>query len=232
MTAPGRSANSAIQGKKNLDIETFIDEGTKYHIIYVSYYFDQDHKIETAIALMEQLYKLHTNNIHNITYIANELNNLNQVIDSMSKLKTQYLDMEQSIKSNLDGFYINFRNIECEMKNQVQKILGSIDKKVENLNCNSEKVLSQISSKEGILLKHIYDTILSHENFELKYINNNIYIINIINNKKLGIAKVVNKRIDIIFEHPEIKLSITQNNLLMSEKLCKCIIQNYRLLKF
>ena len=33
------SANSSIQGKKNLDIETFIIDGKKYYIVFVSYYF-------------------------------------------------------------------------------------------------------------------------------------------------------------------------------------------------
>lgn len=224
------SANSAIQGKKNLDIETFIVEGTKYHIVFVSYYFEQEHKIETAIALLEQLYVIYSHNTHNIQYIEEEINNLNVIIDSMSKLKTQFLNMERITKDNLDSFYLSLRDTEYNMKSQISTILGNIGEKVESLNYNSEQVLKRTNKKECILLKHIYDTILLHENFELKYIDDDIYIIDITMNKKLGVAKFVNKRIDIIFDIPEIKLSITQNNLSMSETLVKSIIQNYRLL--
>jgi hypothetical protein len=223
------SANSNIQNKKNLDIEMFIDENIKYYIIYVSHYSNHEYKIQIAITLLEHLH-MENRSFNNLKCIESELHLLNGIVDSMSKLKSQFINMEKMMKENFDSFYINLRDTEYNMKNQIQTILSNIKVKINDLDCDTEQVFQSLSKcKECILLKHIYDTQFVKENYGLKMISNDIYLIDINRNKKIALIKFVSKRIDIIFYDPEIKLSITQNNKFLCEMLIRGIIENYNL---
>lgn len=225
------SATSNIQGKKNLDIEMFIEENVKYYIIYVSHYIDHEYKIQIAITLLEHLY-MENRTFPNLKFIENELHMLHGLVDSMSKLKNQFINMEKMMRENLDSFYINLRDTEYNIKSQINNILSNIKGKIKDLDCNTEQVFSSISHiKECTLLKHIYDTQFIKENYGLKIVNDNINLIDINDNKFIALIKFINKRIDIIFHNPEIKLSITQNNKFISEILIGGIIENYKINK-
>ena len=225
------SATSNIQGKKNLDIEMFIEENVKYYIIYVSHYIDHEYKIQIAITLLEHLY-MENRTFPNLKFIENELHMLHGLVDSMSKLKNQFINMEKMMRENLDSFYINLRDTEYNIKSQINNILSNIKGKIKDLDCNTEQVFSSISHiKECTLLKHIYDTQFIKENYGLKIVNDNINLIDINDNKFIALIKIINKRIDIIFHNPEIKLSITQNNKFISEILIGGIIENYKINK-
>jgi len=223
------SATTNIQGKKNLDIELFMDENVKYYIVYVSHYIDHEYKIQIAITLLEHLY-MENRSFQNLKFIENELKMLNGIVESMSKLKSQFIGMEKIMRENLDSFYIGLRDTEYNMKTQIQSILCSVASKINDLDCDTEQVFDQMSHiKECAMLKHIYDTQFIHCNYGLKIIKNDIYLINTEKNKKIALIKFVNKRIDMVFYDPEIKLSITQNNKFLSESLINGIIENYRL---
>ena len=78
-------------------------------------------------------------------------------------------------------------------------------------------------------IHYIYDTKINEIINTLE--NNENLVKNINDNKFIALIKIINKRIDIIFHNPEIKLSITQNNKFISEILIGGIIENYKINK-
>ena len=56
--------------------------------------------------------------------------------------------------------------------------------------------------------------------------NNNIELI--YDNRKIGIIKFVSKRIDLIFDEPDIKLNINEQNININIKLLKTIIKDIK----
>lgn len=224
------SANSAIQGKKNMDIEIFINEGIEYCIVYTSFVFEQDYKIQTAISLIEHIFNINTKSKNIILdNISSELYNLNELIDSMSKIKNNFLSMEKTIKDNLDGFYLNFRETETNMKLQIDTIMNTINMKSELFCIESEKVFEHFSTiKECTILKKLYDEIFSIEKFEMNIENNLINLIDTQNNNCIAEIKFIAKRIDVQFINPEIKISINNSNISINEKIIKTIILDYK----
>ena len=226
------SSNTSIQGKKNFDIEVFIDEGIEYHIVYVSYVFEHEYKIQTGIVMLEHLYSLKKNeNINLIQSLQVEINELNLIIDSMSSIKTNFLSMEKTMKDSLDNFYLGFRESESNMKCQIKTIMGMINKKIECINVDSEHVLTFYSSnKECIILKKLYDEIFSKEFLEMNIENSMINLIDMKKSKKIAEIKFIAKRIDIQFFYPDIKLMISNDKIEINKKLLMTIIKDYRLL--
>ena len=209
------SAYTGIQGKKLLDIETFLHEGSKYNIVHVSKYMENEYKIQIAITILEHLYEK-----SNLVYIEEELIGLNELIDSMSKLKSQYLTMEKGMRESMDAFYLGLRDTEYNMKKQITSILSNIQQKQDMI---SEDIVHTINNP---LLSYMNDTQLTKYGFNI--CKETEYCI-CKNNKKYGNIKFVGKRIDLIFTDLETKISITQNNKSISEKLLESILQSYEL---
>lgn len=205
------SAYTGIQGKKMLDIETFLHEGVKYNIVHVSKYMENEYKIQIAITILEHLYEK-----NNLVYIEEELIGLNELVDSMSKLKSQYLTMEKSMRESMDSFYLNLRDTEYNMKKQITSILSNIHCKQEIIN---DDIVHAINNP---LLSYMNDTLLLKYGYNV--CKDKEYCI-CKNNKKYGIIKIVGKRIDMIFSDFDTKISITQNNKSISEKLLESILQ-------
>lgn len=235
------STNSSIQGRKSVDIEIFDQDGTEYCIVYISHLYGEPHKINTGIALLEHLYlsstksglkpnsQLHLTKLHEL--IETDLSQLSELIDTFAQLKTRYLNMEKIFRDQLDGFYLHLRDTEINLKHSIEKIWKRIDIKFEILNSEtSEQVIDKLSTYKGVsLLTRIYDEI---------FIPNNIVLICSPNsgeaqmyyfNKQIGVVKMVSKRVDIQFEILDIKLSITDTNILINVKLIKTIIKDIKL---
>lgn len=197
------SAYTGIQGKKLIDIETFVHQNDKYNIVHISKYMENEQSIQIGITILESLYGK-----KDIDYIEHELHNLEQIINSMSSLKSQYLTMEKSMRENLDSFYVSLRDTEYNMKKQISSILKGI------------KENDVVYNSDNSLLMYMYDTILKDNGYE---IHNDLCLYK--NGLKHAIIKLVAKRVDITFIDPEIKLSITQNNKTISERLLLSIVQ-------
>jgi len=228
------STSSAIQGKKNIDIEVFVYENKTYTIVYIGYVFDQTHKINTGLLLLEHLYKLssnfiqnNTNHIHNM--IDKDLEQLEELINSMSHLKTKYLSMEKIFKDQLDGFYSILRETEYSLKLSVERIWSNIDHKFNILIIDSEKIIDFFRETKGyILLTRLFDNILKAEDIKLNLNDQQIIELYLLN-KKIGIIKLVSKRLDIIFDIPDIKLSINESNYYINCKFIRTIIKDIKL---
>lgn len=228
------STSSAIQGKKNIDIEVFIYEGVTYTIVYISYIFEQTHKINTGLLLLEHLYKLSldstikdtSKHIHNM--ISDDLEQLENIINSTSQLKIKYLSMEKTFKDQLDSFYYVLRETEYSLKSTIEKIWSNIDHKFNLLLTDSDKVIETFKSMKGYsILTKLQDDVFKNNNIIIA-INENSVADLYLNEQKIGTFKLVAKRLDIQFINPEIKLSITDCNLDINIKFIKTIIKDIK----
>ncbi len=237
------STNSSIQGHKSIDIETFEQDGTKYCIVYISWIHGEPHKLNTGIALLEHLYMLDKresnpsvsnpiNKIHEL--IETDLNELVKQLNTFAQLKTRYLGMEKIFKDQLDGFYLHLRETEISLKQSIEKIWKNIDKKFELANTtsatkSSEQILEKFGSgKSGILLTRLYDDILKPNNINM-YLEQSEQIQLYWSDKKIGLVKLVSKRVDIQFDNPDIKLSINESNAEINYRLLKTVIKDAKL---
>ena len=229
------STSSAIQGKKNIDIEVFIYEGITYTIVYISYIFEQTHKINTGLLLLEHLYKLSldstikdtSKHIHNM--ISEDLEQLENIINSTSQLKIKYLSMEKTFKDQLDSFYYVLRETEYSLKSTIEKIWSNIDHKFNLLLTDSDKVIETFKSMKGYsILTKLQDEVFKSNNIIIA-INENSIAELYLNEQKIAIFKLVAKSLDIQFINPEIKLSITDSNLDINIKFIKTIIKDIKL---
>jgi hypothetical protein len=228
------STSSAIQGKKNIDIEVFIYEGITYTIVYISYIFEQTHKINTGLLLLEHLYKLSldstikdtSKHIHNM--ISDDLEQLENIINSTSQLKIKYLSMEKTFKDQLDSFYYVLRETEYSLKSTIEKIWSNIDHKFNLLLTDSDKVIETFKSMKGYsILTKLQDDVFKNNNIIIA-INENSVAELYLNEQKIASFKLVAKRLDIQFINPEIKLSITDCNLDINIKFIKTIIKDIK----
>ena len=234
------STNSSIQGHKTIDIESFDQDGSEYCIVYISHIYGEPHKLNTGIALLEHLFVLSSGSkqtqITQITklhdLIDTDLSQLSELIDTFVQLKTRYLNMEKIFKDQLDGFYLHLRDTEINLKYSIEKIWKRIDRKFDlMISETSEQVLLKLSNFKGIgILARIYEEIFIHENIVLlsspdDQVQAHIYL----QDKQIGIIKMVSKRVDILFEIPDLKLSITDSNILINYKLIKTIIKDIKL---
>jgi hypothetical protein len=232
------STNSSIQGRKSIDIESFDQDGSQYCIVYISHSYGEPHKLNTGIALLEHLFQLSKSSKCDKTKITklheqieSDLSQLSDLIDTFAQLKTRYLNMEKLFKDQLDGFYLHLRETEINLKYSINKIWKRIDLKfVPMLLESSEQVLTKLSGYKGFgLLTRIYEEVF--EPGEIVLVSNQedssqaqlFY-----QSKQIGLIKMVSKRVDIQFEIPDIKLSITDSNILINSKLIKTILKDIK----
>lgn len=236
------STNSSIQGRKTIDIESFDQDGSEYCIVYISHAYGEPHKINTGIGLLEHLYLISsksedkTNTQFQISklheQIETDLSQLSDMIDSFTQLKTRYLNMEKIFRDQLDGFYLHLRDTEINLKQSIDKIWKRIDMKFEIFGSEtSEQVISKLSGYKGIgLFTRIHDELFVPNSIILLSSPNPGEALIFYLDKQIGVLKMVSKRVDIQFvcPFPDIKLSITDTNILINTKLIKTIIKDIK----
>ena len=229
------STNSAIQGKKTIDIEVFVHEDSTYTIVYIGYIFSELHKINSGIALLEHLFKLDivshdkniTKSIHNL--ISDDLEKLSVLVGSLSQLKNKFLNMEKIFKDQLESFYISFRETEYNIKLSIDKIWSEIDHKFDIILTSNEHILEKLSyTKTYSLLSKLVETVFDPEQINL-LINSEGAIELYLSNKKIGYIKQVSKRLDIQLDILDIKLSVTENNILINTKFIKTALKEIKI---
>ena len=209
------SSKSAIQGKKNIDIEHFIYENISYYIVYVSYIFEEVHKIQSGILLLENIYSLNTEKTINTIIeknISKDLEELTVLIDSMTNMKSKFLNMEKIMREQMDNFYVIIRETEINLKKKIQSIWSNIKNEFKVVIINNDKIIEKYQDQKifGILSK-INDIIFQKYNLQLEDIDKllNIYHKNIV----IAELKIQTKKIEIVFIDSDIKISITEINI-------------------
>ena len=234
------STNSSIQGRKSIDIESFDQDGTQYCIVYISHAYGEPHKLNTGIALLEHLFQMAkvsgSNQSQTQTQITKlhelieaDLSQLADLIDTFAQLKTRYLNMEKLFKDQLDTFYLHLRETEINLKQSIDKIWKRIDMQfVPFISEPSDQVLSKFSGYKGYgILVRIYEEVLEPADIHLLASSQDpTQALLFFQSKQIGLIKMVSKRVDIQFEVPDIKLSITDSNLTINCKLLKTILKD------
>lgn len=189
-------STSPIQGKRSFEMET---DGM-YNIIYVGNYFDNDSYIHLAITMLE-----HIVTKDSVSFNKQQLLSLNESIETVSKLKNDFLVMEKVIRTNLDTFYISIREYESNIKTQINNIMTT-------LKSPDEIILEKYGS---ILLDRINADMIKCdytliEDMDLYYCKNNV---------RLFCIKVCKTSLTVTYIDPEIKFIIKERNLFMTLKL-------------
>ena len=125
------------------------------------------------------------------------------------------------------------RETEINLKYSIEKIWKRIDKKFNLISSNSsEQVLSHFSGLKTIgLLTRLYEEIFETNQIILHLSSGEDtgLIQMYLQEKQIGVIKFVAKRVDIQFDIPDIKLSVTDSNILINYKLIKTIIKDIKL---
>jgi hypothetical protein len=224
------SANSGIQCKNNIDCESFVHDDKTFNIVFVSYIFDEEHKIQSGVMLLEQLYKMESVTSHAemkqlYDSIASDLSELNTIIDNMNKLKSKFHSMEKVMKEQLDSFYGSIRDTEYTLKRKLQNVWGNIESKCEVIISESDDIIANSNPKFTTILSKIND-ILTSMKFILITRDDETQIINEEKKKKVGILKCIAKRVDITIYEPDVKLSITNENFDFNGQFLQIILHD------
>lgn len=233
------SLQTGIAFRKGIDYETFQDGDETYHIIYISKLMEDTNKLQSAILLIENLYKINSKDnidlkiqqIKKIVY--DNFNELESLISKTSDIRNEYVKMESVIKQNFDSFYCKLRSHETEMKAKMQKVwlnlfndLDYIDKNYIDLNTS---LLQNIPEKDKCytILSRLFD-LLSKNNIKLSE-EGNKYIM-MINNSLFGEVKKMKDKVQFLTLDSSIviNLKINDNSLDSNFNLINMLIKNYK----
>lgn len=214
-----------IQNKRDIDIEIFTKYEKRYAIVYISNYFNNEMKINIGILLVEQIYSIKKN--INYTFFTKQLDELYTIINDITKLRLNFIDLETIIKNNLDSFYIEMRELEATVKNKVKYLISNTNKFLDEAKNKDKMILDNYNNN---ILYHLYENVLENEMLYFTKENENLILYTFSNVKICTI--IVNKNNIILnFIHPDYKMKVTKPDLFMSEILIKSIIQRYKVLK-
>jgi len=174
------SFKSGICGKKTFDFEKYEDSNGFYnYIVYISYIFDENHKIQSGLLFLENLLYLIDNiskqdnkiskdliEIRNKNYyihdiLVNKITDIIKEIETTSllitKIRDDYLIMEKNIKLLMDDFYIKLRDLDYQLCDKIKKIFD----KSKLILGKEIKLIDQITIKQNIINKYSKDKIFS-----------------------------------------------------------------------
>jgi hypothetical protein len=170
------SLQSNIISKKGIQFDTYMKEGKKLFCVFICNAFEELSRIESGILILENIQKFNDimqqdkKLLDTITDRVNEnLLGLNDIVNKLGKMKQQYQDMEKNIKSELDGFYVNIRDYELEVKTKIDQIMKNTLtdlKKIEGeTTCKTEwdKVIEQIPKKIKKIIVRLSDILISKD---------------------------------------------------------------------
>ena len=233
------SLQTGIAFRKGIDYETFQDGDETYHIIYISKLMEDTNKLQSAILLIENLYKINSKDnidlkiqqIKKIVY--DNFNELESLISKTSDIRNEYVKMESVIKQNFDSFYCKLRSHETEMKAKMQKVwlnlfndLDYIDKNYIDLNTS---LLQNIPEKDKCytILSRLFD-LLSKNNIKLSE-EGNKYIM-MINNSLFGEVKKMKDKVQFQTLDGSIVINLKHNDSSLDSNfnLINMLIKNYK----
>jgi hypothetical protein len=201
------SIQSGIVGKKSIDIEKFIKDGKEFYIVFISYVFDEVHKIDSGICILETLtkYKKINKNILFDNKLSDVIKEISCISDVVTSLRKEYQIMERKMKDNIDDFYIIIRENELQIKHKINELCKEIINEdiieYEDFDIVKNKY---IKTNCYLILNRLID-ILETYKYKLSVKDDNIYYIS--KNENIAELKLFVKKIDIICYNPKLTLS-------------------------
>jgi len=197
-----------IVGKQFFDIESFDNN----HIIFVSNYFDNPLlHLRLAITVTK-----HLTHVEIMSWdVLQRMSHLNSTINSVTKLKTDYIALEKSIKNGLDSYYLTLREYESDVKLQINNIIDSTL-------CTNELI---IKKQNNSMLDRLYHEIFLPHKLKI-FETEDICIYS----KKIEIIKIKilkNSSLQILCIYPISKFTMTSDNYELTIKLLKVMMEPY-----
>lgn len=200
-------ATGTIQGKSFFDIETFNEN----HIIFISNYFDNPLLyLQLAITVIKHMTHTEVMSLD----VLHRMATLNRTIELVTKLKSDYISMEKTIRSNLDAFYISLREYESNVKMQINNI-------IDNTTCENEDLIKRHSST---LLDRLYHEIVVPYGLTLSgtmdvdIVAKNVVLVNI---------KILKSSLNVTFVSPSSKINITSENFSVTSQMLKSMLKSH-----
>lgn len=222
------SIQSGIAGKKTIDIEIFDHD---YTIVYISYVFDEIHKIQTGITLLETLNKMNTiKNVKRLKYLEDRViktfEDIKYLSETITILREKYSNLENNIKNELNSYYYFIRDNELKIKEKTNQLWIELNNDLSNNHSNLLNIsdLDKLAIEDKSLFKII--DIIKKYNCQMIKRDNNIFYLNILD-ERVGEIKKLKNRIDIQFYNPNILIKFDDkenNNLFYFETLIKTFI--------
>lgn len=218
------SIQSGIVGKKVVDIERYTRDDNEYSIVYISYVLEENHKIHTGIAMIEALMKLDTcKKTNRIEYLEDRvlktMREISYLSDTLNILRTKFIGMEKVIKDQLNDYYVNIRDYECQIKNKLNIIWDNIMKDIANTGDilleydDNDIILDETKDTEVFSIMSKLLDILKDKNYKLiRKSETNLSLYN--KDKYMGDIKKFRQKIEVTFEEPKItiKFNVKDNN--------------------
>jgi hypothetical protein len=127
------SVQSAIAGRKAIDVERFVADGVEYSIVFVSYVFEEAHKLHTGIAMVEALMKLDgAKPCGRLDYLEERvlktMKEISCLADTVSGIRARFMALEKSVRDQMSDFYLIVREHECQIKQRLNHVWDVITK--------------------------------------------------------------------------------------------------------
>ena len=225
------SIKSGIIGKKYIDYESYIHNDKEYHIVYITKIYQDITRFDASMLLLEKIYEISKCENKNIkTLIHNNLDKhfeeLNLLITKTSCLKDNFKVMEDSFKNGLNQFYLQLREYDYDIKDQVKKIMLNIEEDISktyiNEEDNKEEILSLYKKDKCFLLfNKLFDIMKEYQIIvdEKKF--------NIVKDKKIiGSIKKLKDKLNLELED-SVKISLTNKNIDKNILLLEKILNSY-----
>jgi hypothetical protein len=203
------SIQSGIVGKKTIDIEKFIKNDIENTIVYVTYIFEETHKLHTSITLIESLIKAKKYNYNIIKDdIIETIKEITDIYDTIKKLNSQFLSVENNIKEQLSSFYIIIREYQLKIKEKINKISNKLDNTNYLVN---EDFLNNFTENECNLHILKINDFLIEKNIKLLIKDDSSwYLLN--NENNIGEIKKFKSKIEISIYNPNICIKFLPKN--------------------
>ena len=230
------SLQTGISGKKLIDYETFNDGGDDYHIVYISKVIDDMNRLDSSIILLENIFSISNKNNINIKIdhikrvIYENFNNLDKIISKTDNLRGSYSKIENTIKSNLDDFYIILRDYECELRQQMQKTWLNLFSDLEDIEDKKYidenlKILDKLSKKDkcyNIMCK-LFDILKKNEVNILEKEKNKSDLI--FKKENIGHIKKMKDKVQLYIKNVTITFSLKDKNVDDNYKLIDILLK-------
>jgi hypothetical protein len=214
------SLQTGFTGRKRMEILEFDFEGDNYYILFVPNIMDEISKIESGLIVLERIIDLNTTKNIKLNVIQSNiseyLNELDNVIDDFTKLKSNYRVMEDGIRNSMNIYYSSMRNFEIDMKDKIKNILNNINNDFNNQKTNDKynelklvcngfkgKILSNVIDLINKYDLDLNDVLIESELEQCWHIKSN--------NNLIGIISWDKTTIDINITYPN-KISVTFTN--------------------
>jgi hypothetical protein len=192
------SFNSSIQGMKELDIHTFINNNNNHYIIMISNLTNNISKLDLGIQIIRKIINTFNDN-NNITWIEKDilknLNELNFLIQKNYILRDNFYIMEREINKLLSTYHTNLRNYQFDIDNKINQIIKNINLSLDNSNDIYNDILKKYNNyKTFNIISKIIDICINKKWF-INSQENDYIIYNIKNSYNNIILKIQNKKI-------------------------------------